>query len=435
MPYIGQIVRSIAGSLFAAPYSVQAKQGGEDTTLDSFYNEFKEDCDGNGTDLTSFFKDRFRSALVNGASFWMMKMPSAQDDQSTMTREDWIARGLDRATIHALDATDVHDWEIGDDGAFAWVKLYSCTSMKPDPSADAVVMHEWRIFFRDHVDVYRIDDKSLKRANHKTDVPLHSQYDHGFDSVPILSMRLPDGLWLLDAASDAQVEHFRLSSAQGWTLRRCAYPVAVFNIANDSDPPMIKRGFAITIGHDDKFSFVEPSGVSLEAMSKAIESKKNEIYRIAQQIAMSADATASAVGRSGLSKMQDAEASNSCLRDYGFYARGAIEATFEFISNSRGDYGLVFSIEGLDSFSAGDLDSVAECVAKVEGLGLSSESPTFMIESHCRLAKLALPTDTRQDVHEQIRQEITESLTNGASRTKAAPGTPADGTEDQHGGR
>ena len=435
-PYIGQIVRSFAGSLFSAPYAVRAKQGNDDVTPEDFYSQFKEDCDGQGTDLTTFFKDRFRNALVNCASFWLVKMPSAplEEGQGSLTRADWIARGLDRATIHPIETADVHDWEVGDDGSFLWVKVHTCSITKPDPASEAVVVDEWRIYFRDHVDVYRLERKRAKKINKDTDVPLAEQYDHGFTSVPVLSMRLPDGMWLLDAAADAQIEHFRLSSAQGWTLRRCAYPIVVFNLAaRDEDPPVIARAFAVTIGKDDKLSFVEPSGASLDAMNKAIDSEKNEIYRIAQQMSMSADSSAGALGRSGLSKIQDAEAGNACLRDYAFYARAAIEATFEFVSNSRDDHALNFSIEGLDSFHAGDLGEVIECTTKAGELGLDDESPTFKLESHCRVAKLALPADTRQDTHDTIRKEIAESIKNGASRTKAAPVTPADGSEVEHG--
>ena len=441
-PYVGQIVRAYAGTLFASHYAIRAKVGGEPVELDSFYASLKEDCDGQGTDLTNFFKDRFRSALVTCASFWTVEMPRGDATDAGMTEDEWKAQGRDRARLRALDACNVLDWEVDDDGGFAWVKVHERAMRRVDPAAPTMVVDTWRIYYADRVDVYRLEYLPKKPPKPTTVVPMVDSYDHGCSRVPVLCMRLDDGLWLLDAASDAQVEHFRLSAALGWILRRSAYPIGIFKLAEGAEPPQTGPGTGMILGKEESFVWAEPSGSSVAQLREEIKAQKDEIYRVSQQMSMSADSSAGAMGRSGLSKMADAEATNACLRDYAAFAREAIEATFELISNANGDFNTTFSVEGLSTFNSQDIETIIDAAKSAKEFGIENESDTFRVEAHCRIAELVLPSDASQETKDAIREEIRKSKPlasnierpsssarkfgepNGASRTDDETGTP-----------
>lgn len=447
-PYVGQIVRAYAGTLFASHYAIRAKRDDKPEDLDPFYATIKEDCDGQGTDLTSFFKDRFRNALVNCASFWVVEMPRKGPEDMGLTEDEWHAQGHDRARLRALDTSSVLDWEADADGCFAWVKVHDRTMKRVDPGSPAVIVDTWRIYYPDRCDVYQIEYLPKKPPKPTTIVPIVESYNHGCARVPVLCMRLPDGLWLLDVAADAQTEHFRLSCALGWILRRGAYPLGVFKLESGGEPPKTGPGLGVIIGKEESFAWAEPSGGTIAQLREEIKAQKDEIYRVSQQMAMSADSSASAMGRSGLSKMADAEATNACLRDYAAIAREAIEATFEIVSNARGDYDITFSVEGLSTFNAQDVETILDAAKSAKEFGIEDESETFRIESHCRIADLVLPSDASQDTKDKIREEIRKSKKvsvlvnqnpqlparktdkpNDESRTEDDKGTPPDRQE------
>ena len=448
-PYVGQIVRSYAGTLFSSHYAIRAKRNGEQVELDPFYSILKEDCDGQGTDLTNFFKDRFRNALVMQSSFWVVEMPRFTPEELGLSEQEWEAQGYNRARLKALDTASVLDWEAGSDGCFAWVKTHERSTRRVDPGSPTMIVDTWRIYYQDRVDVFQIEYKPKEKPKPTTVVPLVDSYSHGCSRVPVLCMRLPDGLWLLDAAADAQTEHFRLSCALGWILRRGAYPLGVFKIAYGDEPPKTGPGIGIVLKQDESFAWAEPSGATAAQLREEIKSQKDEIYRVSQQMAMSADSSAGSMGRSGLSKMADAEATNACLRDYATFAREAIEATFELVSNARGDFDLSFSIEGLSTFSTQDIETIVDAAKSAKEFGIEDESETFRTESHIRIAELVLSSDTSQETKDAIREEIRTAPKkvsppakqgplsparksdepNGENRTAPDPPTPADGTE------
>lgn len=445
--YVGQIVRAYAGTLFASHCAIRSKMNGETVDLDPFYSTLKEDCDGQGTDLTSFFKNRFRNALVMRSSFWLVEMPRKSAEELGMSEDEWKAQGHDRARLRALDTASVLDWEADEDGCFAWVKVHERALRRTSPDAPAVVVDTWRIYYPERCDVYRIEYLPKKPPKPTATVPLVESYDHGCSRVPVLSMRLDDGLWLLDVAADAQTEHFRLSAALGWILRRGAYPLGVFKLdpASKDDPPKKIPGLGVVIGTEESFAWAEPSGTTIAQLREEIKSQKDEIYRVSQQMAMSADSSAGSMGRSGLSKMADAEATNACLRDYASFAREAIEATFELVSNARGDFDLTFSVEGLSTFSTQDIETIVDAAKAAKEFGIEDESETFRIESHCRIADLVLPSDASQNTKDAIREDIRKAKKspkagidtgfpqsvarqstepNGESRTEDDKGTP-----------
>src|SRR5690606_28681190 len=56
--YLGPIVDYFVAFLFTAQLAQRANVDGKPVELDDWYGKWKEDCDGEGTDLTEFLRER-----------------------------------------------------------------------------------------------------------------------------------------------------------------------------------------------------------------------------------------------------------------------------------------------------------------------------------------------------------------------------------------
>jgi hypothetical protein len=366
-------------------------------------------------------------------------MPRA--DEVPATREQWEAMGLGRARLSPIDASDVLDWELDDDGAYAWIKTRSAVTRRSSPSAPLMVVETYRVYTATTVTVYRTTHEPRKRPRHDHVVPAIDQYDHGFARVPVTRLCLPDGLWLVDRAADSQIEHFRLGAALSHILQKSAHPTLVFNLRDQDSIPRHLPGEGIVMGADESASWIAAPSGSADALAKQIGAKRDEIYRVSQQMALSIDNSSASLGRSGLSKMADKDATEVCLRGYATFVREAIEATYELVSDARGDDDVTFSVEGMSEFSSVDMAALVETAQMALSLGIAST--TLHRELALRISLGLLPNGVAQEQRTAIRDEIMSadvpfkasagadaSAANVERRTKTITATPRDGTED-----
>lgn len=404
--YAGPAVDFFSAQLFASPFLVRATRNGEVETSDPFYGDFREDVDLDGTDLVSFMKARFTCSMVKGCSWWVAEMPE-EGDTPAESRLDWDARGLGRVRLCPLEPEDVLDWEVNDYGQLLWAVTHKKEMRRDDPRlARQVVTETWRLYDDLDVETFQVVyDPQKKALKPEDEIPSIGRVPHKFTRVPLISMRLPAGLWLMDRAADAQLEHFRLSSALGWAIRRTCYPMAFLHTA-EKTALVSGAGYCQLLGLEDKFEWVSPPTASFDVLAKEIDAQKTELFRLVQQLASSVNNSSAAIGRSGESKQADNAASEICLHAYAVEVKEAIEGTFELISDGRGDTDLKFSIEGMNSFS---LDDVTVTLANMKSAGMISiPSPTLKKELAKKAANLLLP-DASQETKDKIHEEIETS--------------------------
>ena len=418
--YVGQIIDSFSSQVFSIPFIIRANDGQEDgygklkpIDLDPFYSEFKEDCDLKGTDLSTFLKHQLTTSLICGKSYWLAELPEKTEDVQNLI--DYQENNLGRAKISDIEPECIFDYEIDDDGNFEFIVLHYKEFKRNSPAESRQNCTEtWRIYFPDRIETYQITYNPNKNPPKPKDIiPLIPELSgpHGFDKVPIICMELPMGLWLMDRVSDAQIEHFRLSAANGWLERRSAYAMGVFNVKDKTDPPQMS-GSGIMIGLDEKFNFAEPSGTANAILQKDIQDQKDEIYRVSQQMAQSSDNSSGSIGRSGQSKMADQEATKICCKSYGIIVREAIEKTLELISDARGELDTHFSIEGMDQYDFTDPTTLIENAKVAKDLGIiGSLKPLEALTKEVirRVANVLISPDTSQNVKDDILKEIDES--------------------------
>jgi hypothetical protein len=415
--YVGPMVDFFAAQLFGAPFLVRANVGGLPVDADPFYARFKESVDRKGTDLADFLKARFVTALVCGVAWWSAEFP---DDGGTPAsdREEWAGRGHGDATLRAIDPSDVLDWETDDDGLLTWALTHARETRRDDPRAERLgVTETWRLWDSTSVETFQVTYDPKKPPKAADDVPSMGTKVHRFPRLPLVCMRLPDGLWLLNRTAEGQEEHFRLSAAESWATKRACYPMGVFKSEDREKPPVTGAGLVTVIGVKEELLYVSPSTAPFEVLGRQIEARRTELYRVAQQMAASVDNSAATAGRSGESKEADNAATEVCLHAYASVVKAACEETYELVSDGREDFDLTFSIEGMTKFSP---NGIAAALGNLKtALDLGIPSPTLTRELRCKAVDLVAP-----DLDEATKDAIREEIRSASAKAPPAPPKP-----------
>jgi hypothetical protein len=429
--YVGPIVDWFAAKLCAASLVIRAKppsgapsspnSPGAPSATETFYGAWKEDVDGAGTDLIDFLRARFTRACVVGRTWWVVEMPD--DEQAPpVTRAEWERRGLGRATIAELENEQVLDFEVDRFGELVWAIVHTLETPRPDPRAPRGQIQEtWRVYDRESVTSFGITyDPKEQRP---TEARSLGTKPHGFQRVPLVALGFVgtrpvkvrvggrmvrvggaklEGFWLLARLADPQLAHFRAGSALDWNIERTCYAMPVFHLEDEAKPPTMGAGYYIQLGVTEKADWIGPPTQHLAVLLERVAGLKDEIYRVANQLAQGVDNNAAAVGRSGESKQADAASTEVVLRVYGALVREAVERTYELIAEGRGE-DLSWSIEGLEAFSLADGAAVIDAATSANKLNVPS--PTFRRELLYRVAEALLP-GVDQPTKDAIRIEI-----------------------------
>lgn len=411
--YVGPIIDYFASLLFSSrPVAEAKRKGGTEPQADpgEYYSKFREDCNLTGADVDAVMKTMLTDAMVGRCSWLVVNQPwDGKPLPDNMV--DHEKRKLGDCWLEKLDATQVLDWETGDDGfEMVIVKKRSAKRTSVAGSRDQIT-ETWRVFSRTTIEVYEISYKRTSPPPVDTAVPLKTTIPHGFGRVPVVPLDLPVGLWVANRLKAPQLGHFRLSSAHTWGLSTTCYAMPVFTLKQDDKgnfrAPKMGAGYGVYIGTGDTVTWLAPPSDHYVALASEISSHKDEIYRIAQQMALGVENNAAAVGRSGDSKAEDAKSTKVVLLAFSRIVKETLEVIYDLISHVRGDK-YEWSIGGLDDFAAADIEGLVDVLDKVELAG-GIPSKTFKVAIKQRLAESLLP-DMDQAMKQTIRKEIEDGV-------------------------
>lgn len=407
LPYINSIVNQFASQLFSSPFAVRVKDSDNQLLeqIDEFYAEFKEDADLKGTDLSDYLRAQFITALIKGCAWFLAELPE-DDNPPPDNLLDYQSRNLGRAWLCSLKPDDVLDWEYDEFNQLIWVITHTSKCIRPDPRQEReLTVETWKIYDQQEVETFSITYDKNHRPKPEDIIPSLGKKPHGFTRIPLIEMRLPVGLWLVNRLADVQLEHFRQINSLSWAFRRASSPTLVFKTDGNSEDSRMQfsDGFGVKIGKEESLEYTKAPSDSFDSMMKQVSSLKDELYRLATQMALSVDNSASTVKRSGDSKAQDAQATEICLHAFASIVKETIEEIYELISDARGDTNITFSIEGMDQFNVIDVDQVINSAKIAKELNLQSE--TFNKELQVKVAEALLP-NISQESKDTIRQEI-----------------------------
>jgi hypothetical protein len=222
-------------------------------------------------------------------------------------------------------------------------------------------------------------------------------------------LELPISLWVANRLKSPQLAHFRVSNAQTWGMSQTCYAMPVFKLKDMKHEPAMGAGYGLKIHVDESIEWSAPTSTPFEALSAEVKSQKDEIFRLAHQMALGVENNAAAVGRSAESKTQDAQSTRVIMLAFARRVKEAIEGTYDLIERARQD-DLKWSVDGLDEFSAADLIGLVESLGNIKKNIGPIPSRTFNVESLQRLADATFP-----DIDEATKAKIREEIEAGAT--------------------
>jgi hypothetical protein len=391
--YVGSIIDWYAATLLRREPVILFE--GKDERAKQFYSVFAEDCDLKGTNFPEFFRQQFVRALVFGQTHIAVDFPRGTGRAQTRAEED--ATGRSRAYLVEHSPDELINWAYDEDGKLEWVVLR--TSRLEPGSEEGSWRREkrWIRYDRQTYRIYRETEKTVEMA---------AQGPHALASlqrVPIFTLKISDGLWLMNKAASLQMEHFNKSNALAWALTMGLFAMPV--VYSDREfQQIVGESYYIQLGPEDKFGWTEPEGHVYQIAAENLNRLKDEIYRVCYLMAQ-AGTPETALQQSGLSKLRDLSITHEVLRAYGDAVKESMKQVLWAIAAARQD-NLGIEVSGLDEFDIGDFGEDLENAEKLLAMGIGSETLKRQL-----FKKLAFKyfCDARQDIKNQIAREIDAS--------------------------
>lgn len=411
--YLGPIIDYFKSMLFISRPVLKAKvDGAADATSDAgpYWNELREDCDLGGTDVDALFGQVLTDAMVGRTGWIRIHSPTDGGEQPNDAAE-FEARKLGDCWLERLESCEVLDWDLGPDGRLLWALTHKVSTPRLGiEGGRKLVTETWEHLTRETVEAYSITyERDKKPKPDDAIVRLGQPVPHPFGAVPLICLDLPPALWVGNRLRSPQLAHFRKLNAHSWSISATCYAMREYFV---SDPDAFSEqihgaGYEVILHKDDKAQWSSPDGGHFSAAADEVKTEKDEIFRVAHQMALGVENNAAAVGRSAESKASDAESTRVVLVAFSRRVKECIEYVFDLIARARGEK-IDWSVEGLDDFAAFDITSFLEQLGLVKAAG-GIPSRTFEIQSKTRLAEALL-----KDCDEQTKATMRKEIEDGA---------------------
>lgn len=381
--------------------------------LDPYYSKLRDDSDLAGKDIDGFFKDRITEAMILGCAWIAIESPTDDPDYPAINKLEFDARKLGDCWLKAMSPNSVLDWETDDAGNLEWVIYHSSTAKRNGLTGDRnMVTETWTHYQADRIDTYAITYDRTKPPEPKTEVPLVNSRPHNFGCAPIVCLQLPKAQHVASRLKSPQLANFRKINEQSWSLTCSAYAMPVVKV---NDPEAFNEmaagaGYGVVIGVDEDFGYEAPPSAAFAPLDIEIKATKDEIFRIAFQMALGVENNAAAVGRTAESKSQDAQSTRVALTSFGRLVKAAIEQVYDLISEARGD-DYEWDVTGLDDFAGIDTGGLMALVTDMNASGYAPGSKTFKGQLQIKMAESVLP-DLDERTKATIRDEILDAVEN-----------------------
>ncbi|MDQ6678004.1 MAG: hypothetical protein M3Z09_11970 [Acidobacteriota bacterium] len=322
------------------------------------------------------------------------------------TRAEEDEQGRSRAYLVDYSPEEVINWSYDHDGKLEWI-VFRTSCLKQNSVTDSDWRSEQRWIYYDR-ESFRIYSQDTTKSGDSAAITLQSEGQHGFarqNRVPVVELRVSEGLWLMNKAALLQLEHFNKSNALAWALTMGLFATPV--IYSDREWNQIAgESYYIQLGPQDRFGWTEPEGHVFQIAADNLGRLKDEIYRVCYLMNQAGGPQVATV-QSGLSKQRDFGVTQEILRAYGDTVKEAMRQVLESVNKARQDDILV-DVSGMDEFDIGDFGTELDDAKRLLDLGI--ESTTLRKQLFKRLA-LKYFCDVRQDIKNQIVAEIDASLT------------------------
>jgi hypothetical protein len=368
-----------------------------------FMQEFAEDCDRKGTPITEFLRRLVIDALVTGQSFALVDFPRQTTPAANRAEEE--AWGASRAYLVNYTAEQLINWSLDERGNFEWVVLRS-TMLRKARVEDPEWRREthWAYYDKTSFRTFRrVEDGSNEAPIEAVDSGRHGLANQ--QRVPLLELKIPEGLWLMNRAGLLQLEHFNKSNALAWALTMGLFAMPV--VYTDREWSQIAgESYYVQLGPNDRFGWTEPEGHVFQIAADNLTRLQEEIYRVCYLMSQAGGGWSNRQLQSGISKQRDYAITQEVLRAYGDAVKDLLKRVLRAILEARQDHASV-DVSGLEEFDIGDFSNELEDAERLLAMGIDSKTLRQQV-----LKKLSFKylCDIRQEVKDRIGAEIDASL-------------------------
>jgi len=450
---LGKVCGYLVGSLFSESLSV-APPTAEKTEApkfpdEKFYKEFFDDCDLEDTDYSQFVREAVYDALIFRRALVGIDLPAKPADSAPETKADEEALGLGRAYLYRLDLSCLINWYAvpratkgpikGSEFVWAIIKGVEEDHSNPFRSSDK---------YRETFKIWRAEGKVVTWEKWRTpeldkDHPPKEEDElelvtpptpTSFKSIPIEELRLPEELWVGNAAGPMCEEHFRDRSMLKGDMARSLHEVGYVKQGPEipavhgalpsevqQNPHRGRQAAAavtnsgwVVIGSGDELGFAGPSGRSHELMVDWLDKVKEETQGVVNTMALSVANTAGAVQRSGDSKREDKSATTVILQALSLCTKEAAKRIMRHVSQARSE-DTEWTAGGLNTFDKAQREELVTEAVQVTMLNIPS--PT-----HRRLYMTDVALATTPHADGEDRRKITEEIYANVSDEEVALG-------------
>lgn len=411
--YLGSCIDWYAASLFRSPPLVSVETKDEATRR--FFGSFIEDCDCRGTSIEGTLKQTLTQALVFGESHILIDFPRIDGEATTRAQED--ALGKSRAYLTSFSPLELINWSRDSKGDYEWAVLKTQRNYQESfERPETTVEERWTYYDREGFRVYR-------RANREGDSPaglggpvgrgveLVDEGRHalaGRRRVPLVTMRISEGLWLANKAALLQQEHFNKSNALSWALHMGLFAMPVIYSEREWQQ-IVGEAYYIQLGPEDRFGWTEPEGKVFATAAENLDRLKDEVYRVCYLMTQAGGREARHLGQSGESKRRDFAVTHEVLRAYGGLVKDTLRRILALTAEARRDE-VSFEVGGMDEFERTDFGEELEAARGLNELGIPSRR--FASEVQRRVA-LKYLEGASQETKNQVLEEIEAGIVNG----------------------
>ena len=436
--FMGSIIDQFASDLLTQPITITAAADANDPATPGdppdkvYYPRFEKDADAAGHAFVEVVRKVLTSALLHRRGYLCIDAPEASPEAPPATNlAEEEARGTRDLYVYRLPFEQLTDFACDERGNFTWAILAKREIPRDTPLVMRGTIHEtftvWTMRGEfAHWDRYEVRFEPDKPPQPLDMIPRTGQGSTTFRGIPILTLTVPKGLWVGSKLADMAKEHWQRRSSLVAGQSRSLLAIAILKLGSEFGPPdgalpseiqqnsgrhsrairdAQDKGWMV-IGAGDDARYAEPSGSCYEVVAKDITTLKEAMHQVSHQMAASLPATPSALGRSGLSKQKDQDATSRVLTALGDLVRRFATRVYDAIAQARGE-DVIWHASGLDHYENENREALLE-----EAVGLDQvpiPSVTYRKAAKTVMAERLLPGIDPQTLA-QIKQEIEEGV-------------------------
>jgi hypothetical protein len=399
--HAGSVLDLLAAMLFAEAPKVEGLPD------DEYYHQLLNDCDGTGTPWRRWWRETFTHALTGRRCYAWINLPPRNGIEAT-SRADEEQAGYLEAYLVRVTPEQVLDWGTDQRGRMQWLIWLDVLDERGDVESPRSVRWRWTYVDGSRVRQWEWTPQGGQSTPDDNDDAVETlAIEHNAGRLPVVPLVLPKPLWLMHRVEDAAVAAMRARNEHSWALHQAANELLVLKRDwDDGKAPELGHGHYLKLdAPDDEASYVSPTGIAFEYLEHDVEHTREDLYRVLQAMALSADSDSQKARLSGESKDQDWKATQILLAAYHDHVTSAMTETAKAIMSIRhdGDSNEV-AVSGLDGWQTDDVEAfLAQCALANDARALS---PTFRRVAARIQAARVLQDEATAEEKEAIRKEI-----------------------------